>query len=136
MTPVAVFDTNVLFSAVAWRGNPARCVELARDGSIVGVTCTEILNELAEKLALRLGFNNEQVMQALASLLGFLQAATITGQMTGLCADPKDDKVLECALAANATHVVTGDKRHLLILKQFRAIEIVSPADFLRVVRP
>jgi predicted nucleic acid-binding protein len=58
----------------------------------------------------------------------------ITGQMANLCADPKDDMVLECALAAQATQVVSGDKKHLLSLKQFRGISIVSPAELIRMV--
>jgi len=34
------------------------------------------------------------------------------------------------ALAAD--NIVSGDKRHLLPLRQFRGIPIVSPSDFLR----
>jgi predicted nucleic acid-binding protein len=40
--------------------------------------------------------------------------------------------ILECALAAEADYIVSGDKRHLLPLRQFRGIPIVSPPDFLR----
>ena len=51
---VAVLDTNVLLSAVGWRGKPFQCLELARSGRIQAVTCPELLNELAEKLESRL----------------------------------------------------------------------------------
>lgn len=136
MKPVVVFDAGVLFSAVGWRGKPARCLELTRDGQIAGVTCIEILSELAEKLALKLKFTDEQVLAILASLLAFLRPVTITGLMTGLCADAKDDMVLECALVARATHVVSSDKRHLLSMKSFRGIAIVSPAELLQAVAP
>jgi len=40
--------------------------------------------------------------------------------------------VLECALAAEADYIVTGDKKHLLTLREFHDIRIVSPSDFLR----
>jgi predicted nucleic acid-binding protein len=40
--------------------------------------------------------------------------------------------VLECALAAEADYIVSGDKKHLLVLREFRGIRIVSPSDFLR----
>jgi len=46
--------------------------------------------------------------------------------------DPDDEMILECALAAEADYIVSGDKRHLLPLRQFRGIPIVSPSDFLR----
>jgi predicted nucleic acid-binding protein len=40
--------------------------------------------------------------------------------------------ILECALAAEADFIVSGDKKHLLVLRRFRGIPIVSPAEFLR----
>jgi len=76
------------------------------------------LNELADKLDVRLGFTNEQIIEIIGSLQLFLKPVEISGRMTGLCpADPKDDMVLECALAAKATHLVSGDKKHLLPIK-------------------
>ena len=47
--------------------------------------------------------------------------------------DPDDNVVLECAVAGGADYVVTGDV-HLLKLRQFRGIEILSPASFLMVL--
>lgn len=46
------------------------------------------------------------------------------------CRDPKDDKFLELALAANARVIVTGDN-DLLVLHPWRGIEILRPADYL-----
>ncbi len=62
MRKIAVFDTNILFSAVGWKGNPFRCVELARAGTIDGVTCRELLDELAEKLQAKLSFTPEKAL--------------------------------------------------------------------------
>ncbi len=107
---------------------------MARDGRIEGVTCTEILDELADKLSIKLAFSNQQLIEVIGSLQIFLKPVAITGQMTGLCADPKDDMVLECALVAGATHVVSSDKKHLLTLQQFRGIGIVSPAQLIGLV--
>lgn len=50
----------------------------------------------------------------------------------GATPDPGDEMVLECALAAEADYIVSGDKKHLLPLRQFRDIPIVSPSDYLR----
>ena len=50
---------------------------------------------------------------------------------SGATPDQGDEKVLECALAAEADVIVTGDKKHLLALRKFRDVEIVSPTDFL-----
>jgi predicted nucleic acid-binding protein len=45
-------------------------------------------------------------------------------------ADPADNRVLECAIAAGVDFIISGDK-HLLDLKKFRDIEIMTPEDFL-----
>jgi len=57
--PIAVFDTNVLLSAVGWKGKPFQCLELARAGIVDGVTCREVRDELAEKLQTKLSFSVE-----------------------------------------------------------------------------
>ncbi|MCC5655576.1 hypothetical protein LC608_00925 [Nostoc sp. XA010] len=44
--------------------------------------------------------------------------------------------VLECAIVGNATHIVTGDKRHLLPLGSYQGIAIVNARDFLNLVIP
>jgi predicted nucleic acid-binding protein len=44
---IAVFDTNVLLSAVGWKGKPFACVELARNGTIDAAASREILDEFA-----------------------------------------------------------------------------------------
>lgn len=45
--------------------------------------------------------------------------------------NPTDDRILECAIAADARFIVTGDKKHLLLLGSFRGVSIVSLRDFL-----
>ncbi len=47
-----------------------------------------------------------------------------------IAADPADDRVLECAVAARADFIVSGDK-HLLSLGNFGKIVILTPNDFL-----
>lgn len=131
MPRVVVFDTNILFSGIGWKGNPFRCVELARAGLIEGVTCRELLDELSEKLQAKLSFTPEQALDTEADLLTFLRVVSIPGTLKVVAADPDDDKVLECAQVAGATHVVTGDHKHLLPLGTFQGIPIVTAADFL-----
>lgn len=134
MLYVAVFDTNVLLSAVGWRGTAYRCLNLARVGIVEGLTCQEILNELAEKLQTKLNFSPDQVVDILADLLGFLRLVAITNTVRVVITDPDDDKVLECAIVGGATHVVTGDRRHLLPMGSYKGIAIVTAAEFLSLV--
>jgi putative PIN family toxin of toxin-antitoxin system len=50
-----------------------------------------------------------------------------------VCSDPDDDKFLEGAIAANADYVVSGDAA-LLSLKNHHRIQIVRPAQFLKLL--
>jgi putative PIN family toxin of toxin-antitoxin system len=128
----AVFDTNILFSATAWRGNPFQCVERARAGEVQAVTCPELMEELAEKLELKLGFSPEQSVETLADYLGFLRMVSIPKVLDAVPRDPDDNMVLECAIDGKAHYIVTGDK-DLLVLKTFRDVRIVRASDFLKI---
>lgn len=136
MRPIAVFDSNILLSGIGWKGKPYQCLELARAGIVEGVTCRELLDELADKLQSKLSFTADQSVEAAAELLAFLRVVPITGQLKAVPADADDDKVLECAAIAGATHIVTGDRRHLLPLRNFQGIPIMTAADFLAAVAP
>jgi hypothetical protein len=47
--------------------------------------------------------------------------------------DPPDNRVLECAVAASASYIISGGD-HLLALGDYRGIVILKPADFLLVM--
>ena len=134
MPEVVVFDTNVLISAIlSSRASPFQCLALAKTGAIQSVTCREILDEFSEKLFVKFGYTQEQ-SHAAAREVEKLSALVTIGQALKIVADPDDDKILECAVIGKATHIVSGDKRHLLPLDSYQDIRIVSPAEFLRLV--
>jgi hypothetical protein len=68
--------------------------------------------------------------QRLTALLEGSTHITVTGRVAGICRDPKDDFILECADVGGADLIVTGDK-HLLSLATFGRIEIVTPRQYL-----
>lgn len=136
MPPVVVFDTNILFSAIGWRGRPYECLEHARSGRVAGMTCQELLDELTDKLRAKLAFTDEQLTETLADLLGFLSLVAIPNTLHGVSADPDDDKLLECAVLSGATYIVSGDRRHVLPLGSYQGITIMSAADFLITIAP
>jgi uncharacterized protein len=134
MASIVVFDTNIFFSAVGWQGRPYECLEQARLGAVEGVTSQVLIDELAEKLREKLLFSDEQIDDTLADLLGYIRIVRVVEQLSVITSDPDDDRVLECAVAAGAHYIVTGDRRHLLPLGTFRGIAIISPAEFLALV--
>ena len=128
-----VFDTNVVTSASFWRGAPFDCLTVWAGGGCEVVVSPALLAEYNETIEeLRLEYPRRPFVpwaDALAESAGLVFP---TDRATGATPDPADEMVLECALAGEADFLVSGDKKHLLPLGQFRDIAIVSPAEFLR----
>lgn len=131
MPIIVVFDTNILFSAAGWRGNPYQCVECARSGEIQAVTCIELIEELAEKLESRLHFPPDEAAEVLADYLSFLRIVQIPRILDAVPRDPEDNMVLESTIEGHAQYIVSGDN-DLLVLKEFRGIQIVRASEFLK----
>ena len=131
MRPIVVYDTNVLISGMIWGGVPYDCIALAQRNKVEAVTCSEILDELSEKLITKFNAAPSRAADIVAELLSFHRSVKITNQLKSVTADPDDDKVIECAVVGGATHVVTGDKKHLLPLGSYKGILIVKAADLL-----
>lgn len=134
MRPVVVFDTNILFSGLGWRGKAHQCLMAAREGIVESVTCQEILAELEAVLRLKRNMPEDDIVEAVNEILLFSRVVQIANTLTGVVSDPEDHKVLECAVVGGASHIVTGDRRHLLPLGSYQGIAIVSAADFMGLV--
>ncbi len=131
----AVFDTNVLLSAAIFRsGPPFKCLDLAQQGAVASITCREILDEFREKLVEKFNRTPEQADVLVDEVQGLSRLVAITGSLKAVEADPDDDKVVECAVTGQATHIITGDARHLLRLGEYKGIHIISPAQFVALV--
>jgi putative PIN family toxin of toxin-antitoxin system len=127
---IVVFDTNILISALfSQTGSPFRALALAKIGQIESVTCQEIIDEFAEKLLLKFKFSEDKAQSAVDEILSFSRMVEISGTIKAVPNDPDDDMVIECAVVCNASHIVTGDK-HLLSLVKYQDIAIAKAADF------
>ncbi|HHT9124976.1 MAG TPA: putative toxin-antitoxin system toxin component, PIN family [Candidatus Brocadiia bacterium] len=126
-----VFDTNVLISSLFWSGNPRRCILLARRKHILAFTTQPILDELHEKLVARFKYKPNEAKQVIDDIKTYTGVVIHGMALRLIHADPEDNKIVECAVEAEANYIVSGDK-HLLNLKKYKDIKIVSPADFLK----
>lgn len=127
-----VLDTNVVVSALMYGGPPAKLWALAATGLVSVVTTEALAAELGEALAkpkfadrLRAARYTPQALVAdYLALAGLVVAPRIHPVIR---ADPDDDEVLACALAARADAIVSGDG-HLLALGEYRGIPILPVA--------
>ena len=130
-----VIDTNIFISSFFNpNGNPKRVIDLWKNGKITICITEEILKEYVKVLA-GLGFSNEP---ELGELLGLFKKKNniiyiaSTPKFNLIKDDPDDDKFIECAVAARAQYIISGDK-HLLNLKTFQNITVISPSEFLNI---
>lgn len=128
-----VFDTNVVASASFWRGAPFECLAAWAQGRCEAVVGPALLAEYHETMEeLRQEYPNREPAEWVAALTEAAELVFPSDRATGATPDPGDEMVLECALAGEANYIVSGDKKHLLPLREFHGTAIVSPADFLR----
>ena len=94
-----------------------------------------IQKELQSVLGQTFEWEEFQVREALDEVTSLATLIKPSAKLSGVVSHDPDHRILECALAASADYLVTGDKKHLQPLKTFRGIEIVSPREFLNRIR-
>lgn len=128
-----VFDTNTYISAFAIPGGRAEEAYLQSvKNKFLLYSSIAILAETAQKLEEKFGWSEQKTI----ALLKFIsKTATIvkTRPHIKVLTDDPDNRILECALKAGADYIVTGDK-HLLSLKTFEGISILSLSDFVGMI--
>lgn len=136
-----VLDTNVVLSALLWRGPPYRLLEAAQQREKVELFFSAALSEeLAEVLlrpvpATRLAIIGRTARDVLADYVDTADLVTPLEVPPVIAADPDDDHVIAAAVAAGADLVVSGD-RHLLTLGTHQSIRIVTSVEALRFIVP
>lgn len=131
-----VLDTNVVVSALLWRGTPYRLFEAIRQRPFIALFSSPTLfEELADVLsrpatAKRLAALGKSARDILPDYLDVIELVEPAG-VQRIARDPDDDHVLACALAARAEFIVSGDA-DLLELETFGDVIIVAPAEGLR----
>ncbi len=130
-----VVDTNILISALGWKGGkPYQLLQKCFNGELVLVLSPDIIEEFKEvALRPRLGFSPEEVDEFISALLEISHVVQPEKIPVYVLEDPDDDKIIAAAIAGKAHYLVSGD-RHLLKLKQIKGIAILSPAEFLKFV--
>jgi len=132
---VVVADTNILVSALLWKGQTTSILHLVRDGKIQIAINGSLLNEFERALCYpkfhqqlsSIGKTTVQIVQE------FLEIAVLMDDISippTILDDLSDDRVLACAFAASAAMIISGD-HHLLTLKRWRGIPIVTARTFL-----
>ena len=131
---IVVFDTNVLISALLSTKGPSVQIMEHWEGGVFDVA---ISGPLLDELKRVLGFERvqkyvEMTPKEINTLLRGWHSSVIYVDPVlefEVEDDPDDNRVLECAVSAEANYIVSGDA-HLLDLGEHLGIEVLPPTGF------
>ena len=131
----AVLDANVVISAMLAPGNVPGQVTRRAGVDFTLVWSPPIVEECVRVARYPRLAGRFQTKDPIGWLRDLMEIATlVTGDLprvNAVRADPSDDVYLATALAGAAPYVVTGDRKHLLALREFAGVRIVTPKEFL-----
>ena len=128
-----VVDTNVLISGLLWGGPPNRILKWARNGRVVLFACEATIDELkriihykrfAQRLSV-LKITPPEVIAYTMNLVTFVPDPPDIPQV--IPEDPFDNIFLALAFNNEAHLIISGD-HHLLDLKEYNSIQILTPS--------
>ena len=125
-----VLDTNVLISATAWEGEAHRLLRALVHARIPLFSSDHILEEFERVLGRDIGWTTLDIEEAMAHIKFITNVVKPRRVHHVILADPADDNVIDCAVEAAASHIVSYDK-HLLALKEYGLIAIITPRQAL-----
>lgn len=131
-----VLDTNVVVSRfMVPVGKSAQIIKHWEERRFTLLISKPLFEEYSKVMSYkhirrRHGLTDEQIEDALAPFMEYALLVEPKVIVKAVGDDPDDDKLLECALAGGADYIISGDA-HMLTLKEYETIKILSPAAFL-----
>jgi putative PIN family toxin of toxin-antitoxin system len=136
----AVLDANVFVSAlIRPQGPPGRILASFLEGRAFElVVSASIFDELRRclnypQVRRRIAATDEELDLWVAALDLIVEPTEGAMEVRGVSEDPDDDQYLAAALEGRAQFIVSGD-RHLLDLRTYEGVRIVTPREFLRLL--
>jgi putative PIN family toxin of toxin-antitoxin system len=130
-----IADRNVYVSALHVGGVADEVLAGARAGQFQLFISLPILQELERVLVGKLTWAPGRAKEAISAIRKLAPLVIPTEPVAAIPNDDPDNRILECALRAEAQVIVTGD-RLLQALGSFRGITVVSPRQFLDALAP
>lgn len=129
-----VLDSNILISAINFGGKPRDVYNLGKYKLIDIIISEPILKETSGVLERKFHYSHEITTLISSELMGSSIVVNPTKRINEIKDDPSDNKFLEAAISGSADYIITGDK-HVLKLKKYKNISIVTPAEFLEIYK-
>ncbi|WP_297212678.1 MULTISPECIES: putative toxin-antitoxin system toxin component, PIN family [Thermodesulfovibrio] len=127
-----VFDTNVYISAFVINGSLAEkaILKILRENYSLFIS-KEIIDEILSVFAKKFSYDREYLSRTALFLSEIAEVVQPTEKID-ILKDKGDNKIIECAVAARADVIVSGDKE-LLSLGEHKDIKIITLREFLQI---
>jgi uncharacterized protein len=123
-------DTNILISALGWKGNPHKILQKVIDGEIELFISHDQFDELSRVLDYpKFDFTDEQKTRFKELISKIATLVRTSRKLDIVKEDPSDNRILECALVADVDFIVSGD-RHLLSIRELGRTKIIRATDY------
>jgi len=133
-----VLDTNILISGTFWDGSSFKILDMIDKKKIESVLSKEIIAEF-DKI-INCAEIIEKIQDKNLTMSKVSQRIIINSKIVEpkvkleiVKEDPNDNIILECAKAGNVDFIISNDN-HLLKLKKFEKIMIVTPKEFVTLI--
>lgn len=130
--PRVVIDTNVFVSGLNFKGKPRDVLDLIWKEVIEVYISPFILQELRDTLGGDFDWSVDEINEIIEKIMEKTHYIKPEVCLHIIKEKEDDNRILECAIEVKARYLITGDKRHLLPLKEYHRVKIMSPADFLK----
>jgi uncharacterized protein len=130
----AVIDTNIFISALNFSGKPEKVLDLLMDEKIDVYISPFILKELENVLSRKFKWDHERIVKALQLIKAKTTQVFPKSHISAIKDKDADNRIIECAIQGQVDYIISGDKRHLLPLKEYKDIKIVTPDNFLKLL--
>jgi putative PIN family toxin of toxin-antitoxin system len=128
---IVVLDSGIWISAFQFGGIPQTALDSAFSDHEIAI-CDQIMTEVRATLVRKFSWKDEEVLELLKEYVGDGTLVEVTGDIQGICRDPKDDMVFECAIKSDAGVIVSGDK-DLLSVDTYEGIKVFTARQFVDV---
>jgi len=126
-----VIDTNVLISGLNFAGKPGEVLDLLIKEEIEVFVSCYILFELESILRNKFRWEEDQIRRVLELIKAKVIEIQPKHRLSAIEEKDADNRILECAVESKADYIISGDKRHILSIKEYSGIKILSPHEFL-----
>lgn len=124
-------DTNVTVSGLLFGGLPFKLIQAALKRRFIWVTSPYLIDEAEKVLSShKFGLTKHEIQILTQPIFEIAELVVPNKFVDVIPRCPGDNRVIECAIEGHCSLIVSGDRRDLLALAEYRGIRILSPRRF------